>query len=121
MKIEEYYTTGELKASGEILDIIDCTSRGSGKQIKFDDHEYCVECIMGVTHRKSGLWTYYNKRGIIFLTGSYVILDYIGVPSVKDGVWTFFKDNGTPSQLSVFKEGKIIETSIFDEDNVMID
>lgn len=121
MKFNEYYRTGELKAAGEVLEINDCTSRGSGRQIKFDDHKSCVECIMGVKYRKSGVWNYYNKNGTIFLTGSYVILDNIGVPSVKDGIWTSFRDNGTPIQLSVFKEGKIIETSIFDENNIMFD
>jgi hypothetical protein len=49
MKRKEYYSTGELKSEGDILEVINCTSRASGKNIEFDDHEECVECVLGST------------------------------------------------------------------------
>jgi antitoxin component YwqK of YwqJK toxin-antitoxin module len=67
------------------------------------------------------LWRYYNKNGVVNLTGSYVVLDYIGVPSVKEGIWTIFRDNGRLLQQIVYKEGKIIDISIFDDDGIKID
>lgn len=117
MKDKEYYKTGELKCEGEVLELIDCSSRGSGLQIEFDDHEGCVECLMGLTLRKTKLWKYYNKFGVVILTGNYVVLDYRGVPSVKDGIWTIFRDDGRLLQQIVYKEGAIIDISIFDDDN----
>jgi antitoxin component YwqK of YwqJK toxin-antitoxin module len=121
MNHKEYYPTGELKSEGEILELIDCTSRGSGREIEFDDHEGCVECIMGLTLRKTRLWKYYNKKGVVTLSGNYVILDYIGVPSVKEGIWTIYGDNGRLLQQIVYEHGNIIDISIFDDDGIKID
>lgn len=121
MKHKEYYTTGELKAEGDNLELIDCTSRGSGRHIEFDDHEGCVECIYGSTMRKTRLWRYYNKNGAVILTGNYVVLDNIGLPSVKEGIWSIFGENGRLLQQTVYKEGKILEVSFFDEDGIKID
>jgi antitoxin component YwqK of YwqJK toxin-antitoxin module len=121
MKHKEFYSTGELKSEGEVIEVFDYTSRGSGRQIEIDDHVDCVECLMGLTLRKTRLWKYYNKNGAIILTGNYIVLDFIGVPSVKEGIWTIFKDNGMLLQQLVYEEGKIIDISIFDDDGIKID
>lgn len=115
----EYYTSGEMKGEGEVIGLIDCTSRGSGHQIEIDDHQFCVQCIDS-TLRKIKTWKYYNKSGIVILTGNYVVLDYIGVPSVKDGLWLVFRDNGSLLQQIVYEQGKIIDLSIFNDDNEKI-
>jgi len=120
MKHKEYYTTGELKSEGNVLELIDCTSRGSGRQIEFDDHEFCVECIYGSTLRKTKFWQYFNKNGNVIMAGNYVILDYIGVPSVREGIWTIFRDNGRLLQQIVYKEGEIMDISIFDDEGIKI-
>jgi antitoxin component YwqK of YwqJK toxin-antitoxin module len=73
------------------------------------------------TSRKINSWKYYNKNGIVILTGKYVVLDYIGVPSVKDGIWLVFRDNGSLLQQIVYEAGKIIDLSTFDEDNEKIE
>ncbi len=110
-----------MKGEGEMLELIDCTSRGDGHQIEIDDHEFCVECILGSTLRKIKTWKYFNKKGIVILTGNYVVLDYIGVPSVKDGMWLVFRDNGSLLQQIVYEAGKIMDLSIFDDDNEKIE
>jgi antitoxin component YwqK of YwqJK toxin-antitoxin module len=121
MKHKQYYKTGELKSEGDILEVINCTSRASGKHIEFDDHLDCMECIIGSTLRKTRLWRYYSKSGVVTLTGNYVVLDYIGVPSVRDGIWTFFGDDGRLLQQIVYVKGEIIEISIFDGEGIKID
>lgn len=103
------------------MEVINCTSRASGKNIEFDDHEGCVECVLGSTLRKTGLWRYYNKNGVVNLTGSYVVLNYIGVPSVKEGIWTIFRVNGSLIQQIVYNKGEILEMSIFDDEGIKID
>jgi antitoxin component YwqK of YwqJK toxin-antitoxin module len=70
--------------------------------------------------RKIKTWKYYNKNGIVILTGNYVVLDYIGLPNVKDGIWLVFRDNGSLLQQIVYDAGKIIDLSIFDDDNKKI-
>jgi antitoxin component YwqK of YwqJK toxin-antitoxin module len=116
----EYYMSGEMRGEGEMLELIDCTSRGSGHQIEIDNHELCVECLPDLTLRKIKTWKYYNKNGIVILTGNYVVLDYIGLPNVKDGIWLVFRDNGSLLQQIVYDAGKIIDLSIFDDDNKKI-
>ncbi len=116
----EYYMSGEMRGEGEMLELNDCTSRGSGHQIEIDDHELCVECLPDLTLRKIKTWKYYNKNGIVILTGNYVVLDYIGLPNVKDGIWLVFRDNGSLLQQIVYDAGKIIDLSIFDDDNKKI-
>lgn len=118
---QEFYSTGELKGEGELLQIRDCTSRGSGRQVDFDDHECCIECLPEITLRKIKTWNYYNKNGSVTITGSYVVLDFIGVPSVRDGVWSVFQENGKLFQQVVYSEGKIIELSMFDSEGARIE
>lgn len=118
---KEYYSSGELKCKGAMLEIKDCTSRDSGRHIEFDDHEGCVECIYGSTFRKISSWSYYNKKGSLIMTGKYVVLDYVGVPVVKDGIWSIFRDDGRLLQQIVYKEGKVSDISIFDDDNQLIE
>jgi hypothetical protein len=121
MKHQEFYSTGELKCEGELLEIIDCTSRGKGRPVDFDDHMFCVECLPETIMRKIKKWIYYNKNGSIIITGSYVVLDYIGVPSVRDGLWTVFQEDGKLFQQVVYRVGEIIELSIFDSEGFRID
>ena len=121
MKHREFYKSGELKEEGEIIELVDCTSRGSGRKIEFDDHEFCVECMPDSSLRKIGFWKYYNKNGVVNLTGNYVVLDYIGVPSVRDGVWSIFRNDGGLLQQIIYNEGKIIDLCIFDDDNQKIE
>jgi antitoxin component YwqK of YwqJK toxin-antitoxin module len=118
---KEYYSSGELKCEGELMEIGDCTSRRSGRQIEIDDHEGCVECVFDSTKRKKGEWKYYNKNGSVAIIGNYVILDYIGVPHEKNGIWSVFREDGSLLQQIVYEEGKIIDLSIFDEDRVKIE
>jgi antitoxin component YwqK of YwqJK toxin-antitoxin module len=54
------------------------------------------------------------------MAGNYVILDYIGVPSVREGIWTIFRDNGRLLQQIVYKEGEIMDISIFDDEGIKI-
>ncbi len=49
---KEYYATGEIKNEGTFLEIMDCTSRESGRNIESDDHKSCVECLDRPTFRK---------------------------------------------------------------------
>ena len=121
MKHQEFYLTGELKGEGELLQIMDCTSRGSGRQVDFDDHECCVECLLETSLRKIKTWNYYNKNGSIIITGSYMVLDYIGVPSFRDGLWSVFQEDGKLFQQVVYSVGEIIEVSMFDSEGVRID
>jgi antitoxin component YwqK of YwqJK toxin-antitoxin module len=118
---KEHYTSGELKCEGELLELIDCTSRGSGRQIEIDDHKFCVECVLGSKFRKKGEWKYYNKNGQLIAIGEYVVLDYWFVPSEKNGIWSTFREDGNLLQQTVYDQGKIIEVSIFDDDNIKID
>jgi antitoxin component YwqK of YwqJK toxin-antitoxin module len=118
---KEFYISGELKCEGKLLQIVDCTSRGSGNKISIDEHESCVECLYGTTLRKTGLWNYYYKQGSINFSGNYVILDYIGVPSMKDGLWCFYRENGSVFQQIMYNEGNVIELCFFDEDGIKIE
>jgi antitoxin component YwqK of YwqJK toxin-antitoxin module len=121
MRHQEFYSTGELKGEGEMLQIRDCTSRGDGRQVDFDDHECCIECLLDITLRKIKTWNYYHKNGSLITTGSYVVLDYMGVPSVRDGVWSVFQENGKLFQQVVYSEGKITELSMFDSEGARIE
>jgi antitoxin component YwqK of YwqJK toxin-antitoxin module len=121
MNHKEYYSNGVLKCEGELLEIVDCTSRGSGRQIEIDDHVACVECVFGPTFRKKGIWKYYTKKGQVAIIGAYVILDYIGVPNEKNGIWSIFREDGCLLQQIVYEEGKVIEISIFDEDGTKVE
>lgn len=121
MKHQEFYLTGELKCDGELLQIMDCTSRGSGRQIDFDDHECCVECLLETSLRKIKTWNYYNKNGSIRITGSYVVLDYIGVPSVRDGLWTIYQEDGKLFQHVAYRNGELIDFTILDSEGFEID
>ena len=50
----EYFKTGKKKAEGNVLSVMDCTSRGSGESIVIDDHPSCVECVAAATSRRIG-------------------------------------------------------------------
>jgi antitoxin component YwqK of YwqJK toxin-antitoxin module len=121
MNYKEYYSSGELKGEGELLEIKNCTSRGSGLNIEVDDHDYCEECVLGSVSRKKGKWVYYNKSGLVALIGNYIILDYVGVPSVKNGKWSIFRSDGSLLQYIIYDAGKIIDLSIFDDDKNCIE
>ena len=121
MRHQEFYSTGELKGEGELLQIRDCASRGSGRQVDFDDHECCIECLPEITLRKIKTWNYYNRNGSVIITGSYVVLDFIGVPSVRDGVWSVFQGDRKLFQQVVYNEGEIIELSMFDSESTRIE
>jgi len=116
----EYYPNGELKCEGSMLEITDCTSRGSGRQIEYDDHKDCVECIYGTKFRKTSTWKYFSKKGNLIVTGNYAVLDYIGVPQVKDGIWSIYREDGRLFQQIAFNEGKVNDISIFDDVNQLI-
>jgi antitoxin component YwqK of YwqJK toxin-antitoxin module len=121
MNHKEYYPSGELKGEGELLEIKNCTSREGGLNIEVDDHDYCEECILGSVWRKKGKWLYYNKSGLVALIGNYIILNYVGVPSVKNGIWSIFRSDGSLLQHIIYDEGKIIDLSIFDDDENCIE
>lgn len=121
MNHTEYFSSGELKCKGELSEIIDCTSRGSGLQIVLDDHDFCVECILGTAWRKKGTWKYYYKNGGIAVLGEYVILNLFGVPSVKNGIWSIFREDGSLFQYISYDKGKIIDLTIFDDDENCIE
>lgn len=104
---KEYYSSGELKCQGYLFEILDCTSRGSGRHIEFDDHKKCVECLDRPIFRKTGTWNFYNKNGALVMAGNFVVLDYIGIPEVKDGIWSIFRDDGRLLQQIVYYEGKV--------------
>jgi len=118
---KEYYATGEIKNEGTFLEIMDCTSRESGRNIESDDHKSCVECLDRPTFRKTGDWRYYNKSGTIIMTGSFTVLDYIGVPSVKNGIWSIFREDGRLLQQIVYNNGKVEDISFFDDENERIE
>lgn len=117
----EYYNTGELKSEGDCVNFIICTSRGSGKPMLNDSHEGCVECVFSSKKIKSGIWNFYYKTGQLFMTGQYVVLDYIDLPCVKNGIWTTYYKNEKIYQQIKFNLGEVIEILFFDEEENSFD
>jgi hypothetical protein len=109
---------------GEQIEIMDCTSRGSGHIIDFGNHlshKGCPECLEQTCKRKIGLWKYYNKYGRIQMEGYYTVLDYIGVPSVKDGTWYVYHESGELFQQILFTKGKVQEILFYNEEGMLLE
>ena len=117
----KFYTNGQSKSEGNYIEIVDCTSRSSGNIIAIDNHKGCVECLIGATLRKTGLWKYFSKSGRINIEGRNVMLDYVGVPSERDGLWIIYTDNGNIQQQIIYDCGNIKEIRLFDEDGNIIE
>ena len=118
---KEYFKSGELKSKGKYIELIDCTSRGSGQSILIDDHKGCPECILGSCKRKIGMWKYYYKTGQLKMEGHYLVLDSIGVPSLRNGLWNTKNNNGQLFQQIVYEKGEVQELVCFDDEGNKID
>ena len=124
MVMKQFFSSGETKSEGRLINVMDCTSRGSGQSLTIEypeGHEYCVECLDKPTKRKIGNWKYFYKSGNLRMEGVFLVLDFIGVPSVRDGLWNTYYENGYLMQQSLYEKGKIIEQHYFDEDEIIIE
>lgn len=122
--MKQFFSSGETKSEGRLINVMDCTSRGSGQSLTIEypeGHEYCVECLDKPTKRKIGNWKYFYKSGNLRMEGVFLVLDFIGVPSVRDGLWNTYYENGYLMQQSLYEKGKIIEQHYFDEDEIIIE
>jgi len=108
-----YHKNGKLESEGEFRLFVDCTSRGSGRSIVEDDHDICVECVLGNTSRKIGKWKYYHENGKLKIEGVYLVRDFIGLPIVKNGLWKYYYPNG---KLKMVGEYNGLDNSVEDWD-----
>ena len=117
-KVQNKFPNGEVESQGEVINVDDCTGRGSGLSILSKEYVHCggcVECVFNFELRKIGKWTYYYTNGVVKFDGNYDVFDYIGVPSLKNGLWNTYSINGELISQIVFDKGEVKTTSFFND------
>lgn len=104
-----------MKEVGEYRDFIDCTSRGSGKNVEEfepNGHRFCVECLPWPEQKRVGFWKELSENDKLLAKGKYVVFDYIGLPNEKHGVWKYYDNKQQLKELVYFDKGEILKKVI---------
>lgn len=102
-----------MKEVGAYRNFIDCTSRGSGKnveEIEPNGHKPCVECVPWPVPKRTGIWKELSDKDELLAIGKYVVFDYVGLPNEKHGVWKYYDGQQNLKELVYFDQGEIIKT-----------